>query len=112
MAQAKAKTRKEVQTKPPAPPERKYDESTESVIEADLRGVLDGYHPTAQAAVEATLAKVKAQRTQDENNLKTLEDRNVAIAKSAREQQLDELVRMKRDMLGRALEKGQTIGPN
>lgn len=111
-AEAKAKAKKETKRKPPAPPVRSYEDATESVIEADLRGVLNGYHPTAQAAVEATLAKVKAQRSQDETNLQTLEDRNSIIAKSAREEQLNELVRMKRNMLNRAMEHGEAIAPN
>ena len=95
---------------PPSMPKRTDDEATESVIEADLRGAMSGYHPTAQAAVEAKLAQVKKQRQQDDANLKTLEERNRAIAHKTREDQLNELVRMKREMLNRSLEDGDDVG--
>merc|ERR1711865_58034 len=94
---------------PRAPPVRPDEEATESVIEADLRGVLNSYHPTAQAAVEAKLAEVKAQRAEDESNVKTLEQRNRAIASKARDDQLAELVKMKRAALNRAVENGEAV---
>ena len=62
------------------------------------------------SAVEAKLAQVKKQRQQDDANLKTLEERNRAIAHKTREDQLNELVRMKREMLNRSLEDGDDVG--
>ena len=103
-------TKPKAKTKAPrAPPVRPDEEATESVIEADLRGVLNSYHPTAQAAVEAKLAEVKAQRAEDESNVKTLEQRNRAIASKARDDQLAELVKMKRAALNRAVENGEAV---
>ena len=107
-AKGKAKGKKDATRAPRAPPVRSEEEATESVIEADLRGVLGGYHPSVQAAVETKLQDVKKQRAQDTANLKTLEDRNKAIASKAREDQLNELVKMKREMLNRALDNGET----
>lgn len=97
---------------PPKLPLRTDEDATESVIEADLRGALSGYHPSAQAAVEAKLAQVKQQRAEDEGNLKTLEERNRAIALRARDEQLNELVRLKREMLSRAAEQNGPMPPN
>lgn len=93
-------------------PIRKDEDASESVIEADLRGVLSGYHPTAQAAVEAKLAQVKQQRSEDAANLKTLEERNRAISTKSREDQLNELVKMKREMLNRAVEQDAPLEKN
>ena len=76
-----------------------------------MRGALGGYHPTAAEIVEAKLAEVKKQRDQDAANIKTLEERNRAIANKAREDQLNELVRMKREMLNRAIDNGETVHP-
>ena len=47
-------------------PVRTDADATESVIEADLRGALSAYHPSAQAVVETKLAQVQAQRAQDD----------------------------------------------
>lgn len=108
-AKVDAKAKVAQKERPPAPPVRRDEDATESVIEADLRGVMADYHPTAQAAAEATLANVTKQRSQDESNLKTLEDRNRAIVSKSREEQLNELVRMKREMLSRAADSDEPI---
>ena len=105
---SKSKSKKDKEA-PIAPPTRADEDATESVIEADLRGVLNSYHPAAQAAVEAKLEKVKAQREEDETNVKTLEQRNRDIARKARDDQLAELVNLKRAALNRAVENGEAV---
>lgn len=106
---AKPKGKKDA---PPKPPSRTEEEATESVIEADVRGVLSGYHPTAQAAVEAKLQKVMEQRAKDDANVQTLEQRNRAIANKAREDQLNELIKVKRAALSRAVANGEALPLN
>ena len=70
---------------------------------ADIKAATSAgkYHPTAQAAVEAHLAELNKRKVQDAAHLQQLEDHNAQIATKAREEKLNELVRLKRDVLSR-----------
>ena len=80
-----------------------YDaDASETVIMSELASAAKSFHPTAQAHVEAHLQQLSKKREEDKANLQMLEKRNSEISTKAREDKLNELVKIKRDVIKRA----------
>lgn len=80
-----------------------YDpDASETVIMGELATAAKSFHPTAQAHVEAHLAELRGKREQDAANVQKLETRSSDISAKVREEKLNELVKIKRDVLSRS----------